>query len=174
MSTTKKQQCRWHLQGLAKLQIVLVLTTEPMPSLTTTCSLRHRSGAACAAVVLRMLTRSLTRPVSRTVRLSTGDSGSAPGLFCVDADTSPYRSEDAKPGSARMYICGCVLPCVCACTGPPGRRPGRVGRAGLPCVCGCTRPSWRRPRQLGRASLPGAFWCASPFLLPLSFSFGPL
>ena len=32
-----------------------------------------------------MWTRSLTRPVSRTVRGSTGDSAGAPGLFRVDA-----------------------------------------------------------------------------------------
>ena len=43
----------------------------------------------------RVWTRSLTRPVSRTVRLSTGDSAGAPGLFRVDADTSPCGSEDA-------------------------------------------------------------------------------
>ena len=35
----------------------------------------------------RVWTRSLTRPVSRTVRLSTGDSAGAPGLFRVDAET---------------------------------------------------------------------------------------
>ena len=34
-----------------------------------------------------MWTRSLTRPVSRTVRLATGGSAGARGLFCVDADT---------------------------------------------------------------------------------------
>ena len=53
-------------------------------------SLRLRSWAACAAVVRRVWTRSLTRPVSRTVRLSTGDSAGAPELFRVDADTSPF------------------------------------------------------------------------------------
>ena len=37
-------------------------------------SLRLPSWAACAAVVLRVWTRSLKRPVSRTVRLATGDS----------------------------------------------------------------------------------------------------
>ena len=62
-------------------------------------SLRLRSWAACAAVVWREWTRSLTRPVSRTVRLSTRDSAGAPGLFCVDADTSPLGSEDGTPGS---------------------------------------------------------------------------
>ena len=47
-------------------------------------SLRLWSSAARAAVVWRVWTRSLTRPVSRTVRLSTGDSAGAPGLFRVD------------------------------------------------------------------------------------------
>ena len=55
-------------------------------------SLRRRSRAACAAVVLRVLTRSLTRPVSCTVRLSTGTSAGAPGLFCVDGNMSPFGS----------------------------------------------------------------------------------
>ena len=48
---------------------------------------------------LRMLTRSLTRPVSCTVRLSAGDFGGALGLSCVDTDSLPFRSEDATPGS---------------------------------------------------------------------------
>ena len=43
----------------------------------------------------RVRTRSLTHPVSRTVRCSTGDPAGAPGLFRVDADTSPCGSEDA-------------------------------------------------------------------------------
>ena len=46
-----------------------------------------------------------------------------PGLIRVDADTSPCRSEDAKPGSRA---------CVCVLVGP-----GRVGRAGLPGVFWC-------------------------------------
>ena len=56
-------------------------------------SLRLESWAACAPVVWRVWTRSLTRPVSRAVRLATGDSASAPGLFRVDADTAPFWSE---------------------------------------------------------------------------------
>ena len=47
-------------------------------------SLRLWSWAACAAVVWRVWTRSLMRPVSRTVRLATGDSAGAPGLFRAD------------------------------------------------------------------------------------------
>ena len=58
-------------------------------------SLRRGSWAACAAVVLRVFTRSLTRPVSCTVRLSTRESPGAPLLFCVDADTSPCRLEES-------------------------------------------------------------------------------
>ena len=45
-------------------------------------------------------TRSLTCPVSRTIRLSTGDLVCAPGLFRVDVDTAPFESEDATPGSS--------------------------------------------------------------------------
>ena len=67
---------------------------------------------------VRVWTRSLTRPVSRTVRLSTGDSAGAPGLFCVDADTAPFRSEDATPGS-----CVCVRVCaLLAGSGGPASR----------------------------------------------------
>ena len=74
----------------------------------------------------RVWTPSLTRPSSRTVRRSTGDSVGAPGLFCVDADTSPCGSEDATPGSP-----ACVRVLV---------RPGRVGRAGLPGAFWCASP----------------------------------
>ena len=74
----------------------------------------------------RVWTRSLTRPVSRTVRLSTGDSAGAPGLFRVDADTSPCGSEDATPGSS---ACLRVLALL-----------GRVGRAGLPGAFWCASP----------------------------------
>ena len=66
-------------------------------------SLRLRSWAACIAVVWRVWTRSLTRPVSRTVRLATGDSAGAPGLFRVDANTAPFGSEDATP-----RFCACL------------------------------------------------------------------
>ena len=83
-------------------------------------SLRLRSSAACAAVVWRVWTRSLMRPVSHTDRLSTGDSAGALGLFGVDANTAPFGSEDATPGSRA---------CVCACSswqGQAGWPPGRV------------------------------------------------
>ena len=69
---------------------------------------------------LRVWTQSLTRPVSGTVRLSTGDPAGAPGRFRVDADTFPSGSEDATPASRA---------CVCACSslrGRVGRPPGRV------------------------------------------------
>ena len=46
-----------------------------------------------------MWTRSLTRAVYRTVRLWTGASAGAPGLIRVDADTAPFGSKDAPPGS---------------------------------------------------------------------------
>ena len=69
---------------------------------------RRRSWVACIAVVLRVLTQSPTRMVSRTVRLFSGDSAGALALFSGDANTFPCGSEDAKPGSARVCVCGCV------------------------------------------------------------------
>ena len=81
-------------------------------------SLRLRSLAACATVVWRVWTRSLMRLVSRTVRLSTGDSASAPGLFRVDAGTSPFGSEDNTPGSRACMLVRALL--------------AQVGQAGLP------------------------------------------
>ena len=89
-------------------------------------SLRLRSWAAYAAVVGRVWTRSLTRPVSRTVRLSTGESAGAPGLFCVDAATFPFGSEDATAGSG-------------ACVRVHALR-GRVVRTGLPGAFWCASP----------------------------------
>ena len=89
-------------------------------------SLRRRSWAACAAVVWLVMTWSLTRPVSRTVSRSTGDCADAPGLFCLDADTSPFWLEDATPGSR-------------ACVRVPALL-GRVRRAGLPGAFWCDSP----------------------------------
>ena len=110
-------------------------------------SLRVRSWAACAAVVCRVWTRSLTRPVSRTVRLSTGDSAGAPELFRVDADTSHFGSEDVTPGSRACARARALL--------------GRVGRAGprarfgaphiflwpflVPSLSARPPPGWGRP-----------------------------
>ena len=91
-------------------------------------SLRLRSWAACAAVVWRVRTRSLTRPVSRTVRLATGDSAGSPGLSRVDADTAPFGSEDATPRSR-----ACVRVRVRALL-------RRVGWAGLPGAFWCASP----------------------------------
>ena len=81
-------------------------------------SLGLRSWAACAAVVWCVWTRSLARPVSRTVRLSTGDSAGAPGLFRVDVDTSPFGSEDATLGSR---ACGRVRAFLAGLGGPASR-----------------------------------------------------
>ena len=72
----------------------------------------------------RVWTWSLTRLVSCTVCCSTGDSAGAPGLFRVDADTSPCGSEDATAGSR---ACVRVLALF-----------GRVGRAGLPGAFWCS------------------------------------
>ena len=74
--------------------------------------------------VLRVWTRSLTRPVSRTARLSTGDSAGAPGLFCVDANTAPFGLEDATPESrgcvrVRAFLAGSGGPASWARFGAP-------------------------------------------------------
>ena len=61
------------------------------------------------------------RPVSRTVRLLTGDSAGAPGLFCVDANTPPLRV------GGRHARVPCVFACACSFwPGRAGRPPGRV------------------------------------------------
>ena len=75
-------------------------------------SLRRRSRAACTMVVVCVLTRSLTRPVSSTVRISTQDSAGAPGLFCVDADISLSGRKMPRPGP-RVGVFVVVLSCVC-------------------------------------------------------------
>ena len=78
-------------------------------------------GCLCCGC-LRVLTRSLTRPVSPTARLSTGDPPGTRGLFRVDADTAPFESEDATSGSRARV-------CVCVCLSWPRRLgwpPGRV------------------------------------------------
>ena len=90
-------------------------------------SLQRRCWAPCAARGWRLWTQLLTRPVSRTGRLSRGDSVGALGLFHVDADTSFCGSEDATPGS-RARVLVLVLP-------------GRVGCAGLQGAFWCASPS---------------------------------
>ena len=87
-------------------------------------SLRLRSRALRAAVVVRVWTECLTPPVFRTVRLAAGLSADALGLFCMDAVTSPCGLADATPGW-RV----CVWVCVCVCVWWPGtasRPPGSV------------------------------------------------
>ena len=82
-------------------------------------SLRLRSWAACAAVVRRVWTRSLTRPVSRTVRLPTGDSAGAPGLSSCGRRHRPFR---ARGRHARVLrVCLCVL-FLAGCGGPASQQ----------------------------------------------------
>ena len=121
-------------------------------------SLQLRSWAVCGAVVWRVWTRSLMCLVSRIVRVSTGDSGGAPGLFRVDADTSPFGSEDATPG---YRACVPVLAPL-----------SRVRQAGLPGAFWCASPFlW----PFCRSSLFGPLWagvaCAFVFF---SFCFFPV
>ena len=99
----------------------------------------------------RVWTRSLTRPVSRTVRLAKGDSAGAPGLFRVDADTSPCGSEDAMPGSR-----ACVRVLVFQ---------RQVGRAGLPGAFWCASPFPLAALSFCFARPPPGWGC--PFLGPL-------
>ena len=61
------------------------------------------------AVVLRVLTWSFMRPVSRTVRLSTGDLAGALGMFGMDADTSPVGSVEATPRFVSVCVCVFVV-----------------------------------------------------------------
>ena len=104
---------------------------------------------------LRVCTRSLMRPVSRTVRHSTGDSVGAPALFRVDANTSSFGSEDATPGSR---ACLRVLDLL-----------GRVGRAGLLGAVWCASPFlW----PFCPSSLPGPL--RAGVALFLSFCLPPL
>ena len=162
-------------------------------------SLRRRSRAACAAVVWRVWPRSFTRPVSRVVQLSTGYSAGAPGLFRVDANTSPFGEEDATPRSRALVHVHALL--------------RRVGRAGLPGTLWCASHFFwplllvslfaRPPLGLGcpvcdfccflfssfsspcfvprcsRLSVISGPWCPGPWLLVapsslLSFFFAPL
>ena len=115
----------------------------------------------------RVWTRSRTRPVSRTVCRSTGDSPGALQLFRVDADTAPCGSEDATPGSRACVRVVALL--------------GLVGRAGLPGAFWCALPfplttlsfcfAWRPPGW-GCPCLGPLFALPSPLLLffPLFFS----
>ena len=108
-------------------------------------SLQLRSSAACPAVVWRVWTRSLTRPVSHTVHLATRDSAGAPGLFRVDADTAPFGSKDATPGSRACVRVRALL----AGSGGPASR----ARSGAP--------------TLPLAVLGALFACSAPFGLGL-------
>ena len=108
----------------------------------------------------RAWTRSLTRPVSRTVRLLTGDSAGAPELFRVDADTSPPR-----PGPA------CV--CVCACSSWPGWAGLRPGRILVRLTFPCGR-SWCASCLLGPPRAWVALFAVVVGCFLLSFFFAPL
>ena len=103
----------------------------------------------------RVRIRSLTRLVFRTVRRSTGDSACAPGLFRVDADTSPCGSEDATPGSR-----ACVRVLV---------YPGQVGRDGLPGAFWCASPFPLAASSFCFARPPPGWGC--PFPVPFFDAF---
>ena len=117
---------------------------------------RRRSRAAWAAVLLRVLTRSLTRPICRNVRCSTRESAGARELFTVDANTSPCRSEVATPGSVRVCVCACVF-------AHPGVLPWLSGLAFRVCVvvlpCPGVLAGSRRPTSRARSSPPHRLGC---------------
>ena len=102
----------------------------------------------------RVWTRSLTSPVSRTVRLSTGELGR-----CTGAVSCGHRHLPLRVGGRHARV-----PCGCACArpswpGPAGRPPGRV--------------LVRRTFSYGRCVF---LLCSAPsrLVLPLSWSFvGP-
>ena len=158
--------------ALGALRVVPV--SEPRDGVVPGRSLGLQSWAACAAVVWRVWTRSLTRPVSRTVRSSTGDSAGAPGLFCVDADTSSFGSEDDTSGSRA---------CVCACSSWPGRaaRPPRRVLVRLTFPVAVLPFFFARPPQGWGCPRLGCFLCgfflpclpSSPLAPPLSQAFCP-
>ena len=75
-------------------------------------------------MVWRVWTRSLTRPVSGTVRLATGDSAGAPELFPVDADTALWVGGRHAP---------VPRPCACVCPASAGSGgPTSWARSGAP------------------------------------------
>ena len=85
----------WYLllapaEGGLLSSLCVVPVKGPAVGLSLAVFFQHWSWAACAAMVWCVWTPA--RPVSLTVRLSTVVSGSAPGLFHVDADTSPFSS----------------------------------------------------------------------------------
>ena len=91
--------------------------------------------------------RSLTRLVSCAVRLSTEVSAGAPGLFCVDAHTSPFQVGGRH---ARVpYVCVCVLALL-----------GLVGPASLMDAFWCASP-------FPFAVLGGLLVCSAPSRLRL-------
>ena len=84
-------------------------------------SLRLRSWAACAAVVRRVRTRSLTRPVCRTVSLPRADLAGALGGCFVWTPTRPLSGRRSpRPGPA--HVCLCML--FLAGSGGPASRAG--------------------------------------------------
>ena len=64
------------------------------------------SGCVRCTGFAHVLTRSLTRVVSCTFRRATEDSAGAPRLFCVDADTSPFRVV-GRHARVCVYVCVC-------------------------------------------------------------------
>ena len=103
------------------------LRVVPLRGLAMGLSLVGPSGVGLGLVCcggVRVWTRSLTRSVSRTVRLPTGDSAGAPGLVGVAADTAPFGSGDVTPGSracvrVRAFFAGSCGPASRARFGAP-------------------------------------------------------
>ena len=98
-----------------------------------------------AAVILGVLTPTLTRLLSCNVRLLTVDSAGAPGLYRVDADSSLFGSEDATPGSGGPCVSVVVFPRVsvvslaglCGVLARLGGPASRTRSGALHCSCCC-------------------------------------
>ena len=162
--------CRWPLPRLGRLARS---ASYPLGAPRWGCPWRVPPVSILGCVRcrrVRVWTRSLTHPVSCTVRLAMGDSAGALGLFRVDADTAPFGSEDATPGSCpcvhvRAFLslffsvpwcAGCAVLCVAV--------PWAVGRVGV-CCCGLCALAGAvvRLRSVVRCSLP----VPPPFVLLL-------
>ena len=87
----------------AAAEALVFIRVVPARGPTVGLSLAGPSGVGLGLHVLpwfrRVWTRSITRPVSRTVRLLTEARLSAPGLSREDANTSPSGSGDTTLGS---------------------------------------------------------------------------
>ena len=115
---------------------------------------------------LRVWTRSLTRPVSCTVRRSTEDPAGEPGLFLVDVPPLLARQRTPRPGPVRVRVCSSF---VAESGGLASRAHSGAPHLFLWLLCLSALPG---PLRAGVARLvvlwlppppPPLFFCAVPF-----------